>query len=163
AGGGEVQDVALSDGSLLWQHVAGLVREWGEDLIGDGGLSAVGAVVGATFPREVAEARRLLPQSVFLLPGVGAQGGRPADVAAALLLVVTIAVLAVHYTAQRHSTVRVAKAVHVVRAPARRHHAVPLARYVVVQRGDSFYAIAARTHVGVSVLERLNPGAGSTT
>ena len=68
---------------MLWQHVAGLVREWGEDLVGERGLSAVGAVVGATFPREVAEARRLLPQSVFLIPGVGAQGGRPADLAPA--------------------------------------------------------------------------------
>lgn len=83
AGGVDVQDVRLSDGRLLWQHVAGLVQEWGEDLIGERGLSAVGAVVGATFPREVAEARRLLPQAVMLLPGVGAQGGRPADVAAA--------------------------------------------------------------------------------
>jgi len=83
AGGADVQDVRLSDGSLLWQHVAGLVREWGEDLVGERGLSAVGAVVGATFPREVVEARRLLPQAVLLLPGIGAQGGRPADIAGA--------------------------------------------------------------------------------
>src|SRR5438067_10506053 len=54
AGGADVQDVTLSDGRQLWQHVAGLVREWGEDLIGEHGLSSVGAVVGATFPREVA-------------------------------------------------------------------------------------------------------------
>jgi len=81
--GGDVQDVVLSDGSTLWQHVAGLVREWGEDLVGERGLSSVGAVVGATYPREVAEARRLLPQSVLLLPGVGAQGGSPADLARA--------------------------------------------------------------------------------
>jgi orotidine-5'-phosphate decarboxylase len=46
-------------------------------------LSAVGAVVGATFPREVAGARDLLPRSVLLLPGIGAQGGAPADIAAA--------------------------------------------------------------------------------
>jgi orotidine-5'-phosphate decarboxylase len=83
AGGADVQDVRLSDGTLLWQHVAGLVGEWGEDLLGEGGLSAVGAVVGATFPREVAEARRLLPQAVLLLPGVGAQGGKPSDLAPA--------------------------------------------------------------------------------
>jgi len=83
AGGADVQDVRLSDGTVLWQHVAGLVREWGDDLIGEGGISAVGAVVGATFPQEVAEARRLLPQAPFLLPGVGAQGGRPSDLAPA--------------------------------------------------------------------------------
>jgi len=83
AGGADVQDVTLSDGTRMWQHVAGLVREWGEELVGTRGLSAVGAVVGATFPREVAEARRLLPQAVLLLPGVGAQGGSPGDVAGA--------------------------------------------------------------------------------
>src|SRR5438445_8334474 len=83
AGGGEVQDLVLSDGRKVWQHVAELVREWGEDLVGERGLSSVGAVVGATFPREVAEARRLLPQSVLLLPGIGAQGASPADVARA--------------------------------------------------------------------------------
>jgi orotidine-5'-phosphate decarboxylase len=82
-GGAEVQDVTLSDGRRLWQHVAELVREWGEDLVGERGLSAVGAVVGATYPREVAEARKLMPQAVLLLPGVGAQGGTPADVARA--------------------------------------------------------------------------------
>jgi len=82
-GSADVQDVALADGRKLWQHVAGLVRDWGSELIGDRGFSAVGAVVGATFPREVAEARELLPRSVLLLPGIGAQGGTPADVGAA--------------------------------------------------------------------------------
>jgi orotidine-5'-phosphate decarboxylase len=82
-GGADVQDVSLADGTLLWQHVARLVGDWGEELVGACGLSAVGAVVGATYPREVAEARRLLPRAVLLLPGVGAQGGRPADLAPA--------------------------------------------------------------------------------
>jgi orotidine-5'-phosphate decarboxylase len=82
-GSGDVQDVRLSEGGLLWQHVARLVDEWGGDLVGGAGLSAVGAVVGATYPREVAEARALLPRAVLLLPGVGAQGGRPADLAPA--------------------------------------------------------------------------------
>jgi orotidine-5'-phosphate decarboxylase len=83
AGSGDVQDVTLSDGRPLWQHVAALVRDWGEDLVGECGLSSLGAVVGATFPREAAEARRLLPQTVLLLPGVGAQGATPDDVAPA--------------------------------------------------------------------------------
>src|SRR4029077_19516512 len=81
--GGDVQDVKLSDGTLMWQHVAKLVAEWGEDLLGEHGLSSVGAVVGATHPRAVGEARRLMPQAVLLLPGVGAQGATPADVARA--------------------------------------------------------------------------------
>jgi orotidine-5'-phosphate decarboxylase len=83
AGGADVQDAVLADGRRLWEHVAGLVREWGEDLVGERGLSSLGAVVGATFPQEVAEARRLLPSAVLLLPGIGAQGATPADVGAA--------------------------------------------------------------------------------
>jgi orotidine-5'-phosphate decarboxylase len=82
-GGAEIQDARLADGAPVWQHVARLVRGWGDDIVGDCGLSAVGAVVGATYPREVEEARRLLPRAVLLLPGVGAQGGRPADLAPA--------------------------------------------------------------------------------
>ena len=81
--GADVQDVTLSDGQTMWQHVARLVAEWGEDLVGEHGLSSVGAVVGATHPRAVSEARKLMPQAVLLLPGVGAQGARPADLARA--------------------------------------------------------------------------------
>ena len=83
AGGAEIQDLTLSDGHTLWHHIARLVDEWGADLLGDCGLSAVGAVVGATHPRAVGEARRLMPQAVLLLPGVGAQGATPGDVARA--------------------------------------------------------------------------------
>jgi orotidine-5'-phosphate decarboxylase len=82
-GGVDIQDLPLADGRPLWQHVAGLVDRWGADLVGACGLSSVGAVVGATFPQEVAEARQLLPRSVLLLPGVGAQGARAPDLAAA--------------------------------------------------------------------------------
>jgi orotidine-5'-phosphate decarboxylase len=81
--GGDVQDLTLSDGSPLWHHLAKLVCEWGEELVGECGLSSVGAVIGATHPRSVGEARRLLPQSVLLLPGFGAQGATAADVARA--------------------------------------------------------------------------------
>jgi orotidine-5'-phosphate decarboxylase len=83
AGGAEIQDLALSDGRPLWHHVALLVDDWGESLVGERGLSSVGAVVGATYPRAVGEARRLLPKSILLLLGIGAQGATPADVARA--------------------------------------------------------------------------------
>src|ERR687888_1073993 len=78
-GGADVQELALSDGRPLWQHLARFVHELGEELVGSRGLSNVGAVVGATHPRAVGEARRLMPQAVLLLPGVGAQGASPAD------------------------------------------------------------------------------------
>ena len=83
AGSADVQDLELADGRLLWQHVAGLVDGWGRDVVGENGLSAVGAVVGATYPKEVAAIRELLPRSVLLLPGIGAQGAKASDVAAA--------------------------------------------------------------------------------
>jgi len=82
-GSADVQDAVLADGRKVWERVAGLVGLWGAEEVGPGGLSAVGAVVGATFPQEIAQARRLLPAAPFLLPGIGAQGGSPADVAAA--------------------------------------------------------------------------------
>ena len=82
-GSADVQDLALSDGRRLWHQVGSLVALWGEDFVGERGLSSVGAVVGATYPRAVGEARRLMPQAILLLPGVGAQGGTPADVARA--------------------------------------------------------------------------------
>lgn len=83
AGAADVLDAALSDGRPVWHRVAELVQEWGEALVGESGMSSVGAVVGATHPRAVSEARRLLPRSPLLLPGVGAQGATPADVARA--------------------------------------------------------------------------------
>ena len=83
AGAAELQDAILSDGRPVWRHVADLVDEWGEDLVGARGLSSVGAVVGATVPRIVGDARRAMPRAIILLPGVGAQGATPADVARA--------------------------------------------------------------------------------
>ena len=83
AGAAELQDAPLADGRPVWRRLAELVDEWGQDLVGARGLSSVGAVVGATVPRIVGEARRAMPRAIILLPGVGAQGATPADVARA--------------------------------------------------------------------------------
>ena len=40
-------------------------------------------MVGATAPEHVARMRELMPRAPFLLPGVGAQGGRVEDLAPA--------------------------------------------------------------------------------
>jgi orotidine-5'-phosphate decarboxylase len=77
--GGDLQDAVLKDGRPMWHHVAELVDEWGADTVGEVGLSSVCAVVGATHPRAVAEARRLMPRTILLLPGVGAQGASISD------------------------------------------------------------------------------------
>jgi orotidine-5'-phosphate decarboxylase len=61
----------------LHERLAALVAELSGRLAGAGGLSGMGAVVGATEPEHIARLRELMPRSVFLLPGVGAQGGQP--------------------------------------------------------------------------------------
>ncbi len=76
---GELQDV-LSDGKPIYEKVAELVNKWNEDTIGSSGYGAVGAVVGATYPEQASAIRKLLPNSYFLVPGYGAQGGGAKDV-----------------------------------------------------------------------------------
>ncbi len=82
-GSADLQDLPLADGRPFWQHVAAHVDRWGEDFVGESGLSSVGAVVGATHPELLETARSLLPRAVLLLPGIGAQGGRLDDLAPA--------------------------------------------------------------------------------
>ena len=62
--------------------VGAAVDELGRDDAGDP-VSDVGAVVGATAPEHVARLRELMPRAPFLLPGIGAQGGRVEDLAPA--------------------------------------------------------------------------------
>ena len=71
---GDFQDVELANGKKLYEIVAGKVSEWGEELIGEEGFSSVGAVVGATWPEQAVELRKLMPRTFMLIPGYGAQG-----------------------------------------------------------------------------------------
>ncbi len=81
-GASEIQDLDAG-GAPLHERLAALVDGLGPRLEGAGGLSGVGAVVGATEPGHIARLRDLMPRSVFLVPGVGAQGGRPEELGAA--------------------------------------------------------------------------------
>ena len=67
----------------MWERIAAMVSELGAPGVGASGLSDVGAVVGATAPGHLARARELMGAAIFLLPGVGAQGGRVEDLAPA--------------------------------------------------------------------------------
>ena len=67
-GAGDLQDQQLQNGDRLWEQVARIVD----------GLDA-NAVVGATAPEHLERARELMPRATFLLPGVGAQGGKVED------------------------------------------------------------------------------------
>ncbi|HXB64497.1 MAG TPA: orotidine-5'-phosphate decarboxylase [Solirubrobacteraceae bacterium] len=106
-GAADVQDLTLASGETVWERLAALVSELGGELGIEpavepadeyagapgvdrtdpggrsGGLSDVGAVMGATQPQHLERARELMPRAVLLLPGVGAQGGRVDDLAAA--------------------------------------------------------------------------------
>ncbi len=75
---GEFQD-RLIDGRALYEYVGEKVTEWGADCIGASGYSAVGAVVGATYPEQGKILRKLMPKSFILVPGYGAQGGQGKD------------------------------------------------------------------------------------
>jgi orotidine-5'-phosphate decarboxylase len=77
-GAAQLQDAEL-EGRPLHEHLAGLVARHAGELAGSGGLSGMGAVIGATAPQHMSRLRELMPDSVFLIPGVGAQGGRPED------------------------------------------------------------------------------------
>ena len=100
-GGGMFQDLEVSEtarggssgrspvgggthkGETVYRHVASLVESLADRTRGDCGYGAVGAVVGATYPRQLAQLRTDMPQTWFLVPGFGSQGGTALDVAAA--------------------------------------------------------------------------------
>ncbi len=79
---GEFQDRPAPE-RPLWELVAERVHGWGSDFIGAHGLTPVGAVVGATYPDHARRARELMPNSVILVPGYGAQGASADDAVAA--------------------------------------------------------------------------------
>ena len=77
---GELQDRNL-DGEPVYLAMGKMCEKWGSDNIGEFGYSAVGAVVGATYPEQLASLREQLKSTFFLVPGYGAQGGGAKDVA----------------------------------------------------------------------------------
>jgi orotidine-5'-phosphate decarboxylase len=83
AGAHDVQDLETETGGAAWEAVARIVADLGSEGVGASGLGDVGAVVGATEPHHLQRARELMPSAPFLLPGVGAQGGRVESLAAA--------------------------------------------------------------------------------
>lgn len=82
-GAQDVLELELAGGGRVWERLAQIVARLGRSGVGESGLSDVGAVVGATAPERLARARELMPHAVFLLPGVGAQGGHVQDLAPA--------------------------------------------------------------------------------
>jgi len=76
---GEFQNLICGK-KKLHEIIAEKTNEWGKDLIGKEGYSAIGAVVGATFPKEITTLRKVMPIAFFLVPGYGAQGATVQDI-----------------------------------------------------------------------------------
>jgi orotidine-5'-phosphate decarboxylase len=81
-GGKRFQDIS-AEGKPLYGHVADYVESLARETACSGGYGLVGAVVGATYPQQLAELRAAMPHTWFLIPGFGAQGGTAKDCAAA--------------------------------------------------------------------------------
>lgn len=82
-GAADVQDQTLRDGASVSDRLAALVAALGADHVGEAGISAVGAVVGATASEHLERLRGAMPAAPLLLPGVGPQGGTVNDLAPA--------------------------------------------------------------------------------
>ncbi|MGN1051375.1 MAG: orotidine-5'-phosphate decarboxylase [Acutalibacteraceae bacterium] len=76
---GELQNLDLIGGQTIYEHMGKMCEEWGDELPGKYGYSGVGAVVGATYPKMLSELRNEMPNTFFLVPGYGAQGGGALD------------------------------------------------------------------------------------
>lgn len=75
ASSGELQDTELKNKQTVYQKMADMADDWGSAFIGKYGYSAIGAVVGATYPKQASEIRKEHPHMFMLIPGYGAQGG----------------------------------------------------------------------------------------
>jgi len=85
-GAKDLQDLKLESGLPVWHQLAQMADSFSkQDVVEKQVLSDIGAVVGATRPEFIETARELMPRAVFLMPGVGAQGGEVSDLAAAFL------------------------------------------------------------------------------
>ncbi len=82
-GAADLQDRELAGGGTVSEALARMINELGEPGVGESGLSDVGAVTGATAPERLEALRALMPRAVWLLPGIGPQGGSGRDLAPA--------------------------------------------------------------------------------
>lgn len=74
-----VEQLVTKNEIPVWQELAIMVKEWGKDTEGSFGLRNVGVVMGATYPEDALIMRDILPDSIFLIPGYGAQGSGAKD------------------------------------------------------------------------------------
>ncbi len=78
--GDVIQKQKLTDGRTVAESIADLLAKKGEQFVGETGWSNLGVVVGATKPQEAISLRSRMPHQIFLMPGIGVQGGQAKDV-----------------------------------------------------------------------------------
>ncbi len=83
-GAKDFQDIDCS-GAPLWVRVGEQLASLQDDMLGQSGFSSLMVVCGATWPSEAVRLRKILPKSLFLIPGYGAQGGAAKDALAGLV------------------------------------------------------------------------------
>ena len=76
----ELQDRKLKNSKTIFELIGEYVTEWGKGTIGERGYQSLGAVVGATFPKQAQRLRKIMDRAIFLSPGYGAQGAQGKDI-----------------------------------------------------------------------------------
>jgi len=84
-GSADIQMLQSIENKPIFHHVAEMIRPFMESLVDASGFSSFGVVIGATWPEEQVELRKMLPECLFLIPGFGAQGASAADALAGLV------------------------------------------------------------------------------
>lgn len=84
-GSADVQMLQSIEKKPVFHHVADMIRPFMEHMVDESGFSSFGVVIGATWPDEQVELRKMLPECLFLIPGFGAQGASAADALAGLV------------------------------------------------------------------------------
>ena len=83
-GAQDFQDLPVN-GAPLWTRVGEKLQTLEARLMGQSGFSSLMVVCGATWPQDARTLRSILPKSLFLVPGYGAQGGGARDALAGLI------------------------------------------------------------------------------
>jgi len=77
---GDIQDRVTESGEKIYEVVAKYIAKQTEKFETESGYCPIGAVVGATYPEQATELRKIMPKNIFLVPGYGAQGATAKDI-----------------------------------------------------------------------------------
>ena len=76
----DIQEAITTNGISVSRSLASYINDLSKDTIGEFGYSGIGAVVAGTYPGEAKELRKIMPNSLLLVPGFGEQGANAKDI-----------------------------------------------------------------------------------